>query len=870
MTATQSSWIGGWHATTDFFANGSLYIGLGQTLRGGNLTVEANVQRKAILAYTLQALSCKVTSSTTGANVTSLKLRKNTANGNMSVVLTSSVTGWIQDSTHTDSIAIGDLINEAFVGTSASPDCNIITTAVDVLGSSSAISEFTWSALGPTDANSYSLSGSTDTFTQLSGGTAAIGAGETTETDTSKMTVRAAGTYRGLQAALTTNTSGSSIKFHNNGATGNQTISPATATGTVVLTQDSTHTDSVLAGDKADYVFNAATHTMNTLWVGCTTVGAASKHDVFLSEQSQTTSIGTSDVFMATGGSWGTNPTQSQAQTPTIYALTISRLRIHVKTNSQSNATTFLGNTGGVNMTSTVAIGAGTTGVLEDTTHTDSIVSGHNINYQFKANAGTGTLIYDWAGALMDDGSNTGVVNGTGSGAPGTITLSGPTGAAKVSNTGRGAPGTITLSAPAGHATAGTGATGSGAPGTITLAAPTGTATGGAGATGSGAPGTITLSAPTGRAAAGATATGAPGTITTTAPAGRALGNGPRSTQAPVLAVGRGDSAARASQGAIMALSEVRPDAHASEAAILALGVVVPAAEVTQTAILSLVDVHPCGTRRADVWVITRRDGMVLGFTGHDQDLMFGEVVCHTCGSLTPSATESGSQIGHIGSVELDGILNSDLITEADLFGGLYDDALVEVWRIPWDDADTATPVRIAAGWAGSIQHGVQGFKIEVLGPGSRLGQQPLVKPYTPGCRWVFGSPAASGCGFDREGARLAGGVVSASNRAIFIAEGLVDPGSPFLWGDGLVRFTYGPNTGVELEVKQVDFGTGQVMLWIPAPFLPEPGDIFELLPGCPKTTDACHAYNRYLNYGGYPDVPGNDLIGQTPDAKYF
>lgn len=435
--STSSSWIGGWHSTTDYFVNGSLYVGLGQTLRGGSLSTEANVQRKAISAYTLQSLACQVTSSTTGANATSLKLRKNGANGNMSVTLTSSVTGWVTDGTHTDAIVAGDLINEAFVGVSSSPDCFLITTGVMILASAP-IAEFTWSALGPTDANSYSLSGSTDTFTQLSGGTAAAGAGETTETDTSKITVRAAGVYKGLQAALTTNTSGSSIKFHNNGSTGNQTISPATATGTVVLTQDSTHTDSVTAGDKPDYVFNAAGHTMNTLWVGLTVAGTASKQDVILSEQSGTTSIGTSDVFMSTGGSWGTNTSQTQARTPTLYALTFSRLRIHVKTNSQTNATTFLGNTGGVDMTETIALGAGTTGLLEDTTHTDSIVSGHNVNYMFRANAGTGTIIYDWAAALMDDGSSTGSSTETG-----TVSMAFG-GIAQSITGGRQEPGTIT------------------------------------------------------------------------------------------------------------------------------------------------------------------------------------------------------------------------------------------------------------------------------------------------------------------------------------------------------------------------------------------------------------------------------------------
>lgn len=425
--ATNSLVVGGWHATTDYFKNGNIFLAIGGTTRGGTLALEVNVQRKVLVAHSLTSLGCMVTSSSTGANVTSLKSRIGGANGNLNVTLTSSVTGWQQDTTHSDSIASTNLINIAFVGTSAAPDCFITQHAVTV-NATSPLSFLTWSSLEPTDANSYSLSGATNTFTQLSGGTAGVGAGETTETATSQIALRCPGTTKGLMAILTTNTTGSTITFRNNGVNGNQTISPGT-TAAGALTQDSTHTDAVISGDAADYVFNAGSHTMNTTLVGVEIVGTTSGQDLVTSEQSGTTSIGTSDVFMGIGNSWGTNATETQTQTKVPYACTGSRMRIHMVTNSRSVAMTMTSRVGAAAGNQTITISASTTGVLEDTTHSDTLAANSLINHKIASTGGTGSAIYNWAVLKLDDGSvaggstETGTITTTLSGISQTVTV---------------------------------------------------------------------------------------------------------------------------------------------------------------------------------------------------------------------------------------------------------------------------------------------------------------------------------------------------------------------------------------------------------------------------------------------------------------
>jgi uncharacterized phage protein (TIGR02218 family) len=331
------------------------------------------------------------------------------------------------------------------------------------------------------------------------------------------------------------------------------------------------------------------------------------------------------------------------------------------------------------------------------------------------------------------------------------------------------------------------------------------------------------------------------------------------------------DAFVAATQSALILLGEVQPETRASQSAVMMVGEIVPDVKATQSAILVLVDAQPCVSRRADVWIIERRDGERLAFTSHDLPVAFGGLTATPCASLTPTAIEQASEISGVGNMELQGLISSARITEADLFGGLYDDAFVEVWRVSWDPALPEPPVRMAAGWWGNLQHGEEGFSAEVLGPGSRLQQQALVQMVTPGCRRDFGSPQAElppgGCGVNRESYKVEGEVLAAANRARFTFS-FGAPGTAPQYANGLVRWLSGPNAGINCEVKTVDFGAGELVLWSPPPFLPNPGDDFDLLPGCDKLPETCKLYSNFINFGGFPDVPGTDAISETPDAK--
>lgn len=327
-------------------------------------------------------------------------------------------------------------------------------------------------------------------------------------------------------------------------------------------------------------------------------------------------------------------------------------------------------------------------------------------------------------------------------------------------------------------------------------------------------------------------------------------------------------------QGGIQVLTGIGVPIRITQGGIQVLAEIGVPIYITQAGLQVLADGVPCATIWADCWRITRKDGVIFRFTSLDIDYIWGSDTYRSCGSMLPSASQDAIAIGQVSNQELVGIFDDAGITEADIYGGLFNDAFVEVWRI--DTEGVETPRRTAAGWTGNLQHKTGSFNMEVVGPGARLDQQAIVQPYGPGCSWIFGSEE---CGADRESMKLSATVTSSLNRGVFTASqgGSSDDASSgegdggLQWANGLARWTSGKNAGLECEVKTAVFESGQISveLWELAGFRPEVGDTLELLPGCDLDFNGgCVVYGRRLNFGGFPGVPGQDAISETPDSK--
>ncbi|HEY7229432.1 MAG TPA: DUF2163 domain-containing protein [Pseudolabrys sp.] len=260
-------------------------------------------------------------------------------------------------------------------------------------------------------------------------------------------------------------------------------------------------------------------------------------------------------------------------------------------------------------------------------------------------------------------------------------------------------------------------------------------------------------------------------------------------------------------------------------------------------------------------WLITRRDGVMRGFTDHDDDVVVGSVNCRAGSGLTGS--EVTQKLGlAVDSSEISGALAGDTLNERDLAAGLYDAATVEIWLVDW--TEPALRLLLAKGALGEVRREGQAFTAEVRGLSDRLAQE-SGRLYTPTCSADLGD---AHCGIDLVNSifRGTGTVVGTSATSTFTASGL-DGFADGWFTAGKLTFIGGANAGLSVEVKDHRKGSDVAfVLWQP---MPEPivaGDTFVVSAGCDKRFETCRArFNNAVNFRGFPHIPGNDFIIAHP-----
>ena len=122
----------------------------------------------------------------------------------------------------------------------------------------------------------------------------------------------------------------------------------------------------------------------------------------------------------------------------------------------------------------------------------------------------------------------------------------------------------------------------------------------------------------------------------------------------------------------------------------------------------------------ATLWLLTRRDGVVLGFTDHDRPLTLHGVVCAPQTGLTPGAAKAELGPGP-GDAEVQGVLDAAALTEADIAAGLYDRAEIAAWRADWTAPD-ASGLELWRGRIAALERTGSGYVAHVAGPLAALG----------------------------------------------------------------------------------------------------------------------------------------------------
>ncbi|MBB5050539.1 putative phage protein (TIGR02218 family) [Afipia massiliensis] len=263
-------------------------------------------------------------------------------------------------------------------------------------------------------------------------------------------------------------------------------------------------------------------------------------------------------------------------------------------------------------------------------------------------------------------------------------------------------------------------------------------------------------------------------------------------------------------------------------------------------------------------WKLTRGDGVVQGFTDHDDDLVIAGVTYRAGTSFTSSEATSRFDLS-VDGAEIAGALSDEALLESDLAAGRYDAAAVESWLVDW--SDVSLRVLTARSTLGEVKREGQAFSAELRGLADQLSQQ-SGRLFTARCGADLGDAQ---CKFNlvAAGLQVEGSVTSTESTSTIVAAGL-DGFSEGIFTGGKLTWTSGANDGLSVEIKEHRTASGhaRLSLWQAMPEPVASGDAFVVTAGCDKRFATCRErFNNIVNFRGFPHIPGNDFVIASPDA---
>lgn len=260
-------------------------------------------------------------------------------------------------------------------------------------------------------------------------------------------------------------------------------------------------------------------------------------------------------------------------------------------------------------------------------------------------------------------------------------------------------------------------------------------------------------------------------------------------------------------------------------------------------------------------WKITRSDGVTLGFTDYDDQLSVDGLVYDAATGL--SGSEAVSEAGlAAGTMDIVGVLSSGRIEEADLLGGRYDNAYVDVYLVDWQQP--AAFVHLRRMLIGEITLTGDSFRAEMRSVASLLNNA-TGRNFVRHCDAELGDGR---CTFQLSAPdyQRSGTVTAFGDSTRFYASGL--NGHSANWFSlGALTWTAGANSGTTQIVRSSGAGTSAEIILRTAPSgTITVGDTFTVVAGCDKSFQTCcDKFSNSANFRGFPFMPGNDFVLSYP-----
>lgn len=359
---------------TNFAANRTRYNGLLNGLIGQSAT-ESEKQFTARTAGAITNLLVYVSANTITATST-IRTRKNGANGNNVLTIASSTTGEFEDTAHSDTVSAGDKFNYQSVTGATGTSMGVRLMKVEFAASSDTVK-----FLGTGNGAGFSTA-STSRFFPLAGQNGSFSSVE----DNVEWLVRTGGTLKNMCIRVSANARSTDTVYgsRKNGANGNLTVTvAASSTG---FFEDTSNSDTLASGDTANLHITTGTGTgsITTQLVKAEFLTTTSSWPM-VSGGISSAALGPSTTnYLAVEGDSGNNSTtEANNQIKTRLAFTARYMAMYLSFNgitAQSDITVRK-NGGDTGITASVA--SSTTGVFEDLTHSAAYVSTDTIVYKF-------------------------------------------------------------------------------------------------------------------------------------------------------------------------------------------------------------------------------------------------------------------------------------------------------------------------------------------------------------------------------------------------------------------------------------------------------------------------------------------------------
>lgn len=257
-------------------------------------------------------------------------------------------------------------------------------------------------------------------------------------------------------------------------------------------------------------------------------------------------------------------------------------------------------------------------------------------------------------------------------------------------------------------------------------------------------------------------------------------------------------------------------------------------------------------------WRLNRRDGIALGFTSHDRDLVIGGLTYRAAPGMLPSAVSLRDGL-EADAMDVTGALTAEALTAADLAAGRWDGAGVRLLVVDWTDPEGGQQL-LARGELGAVSIEDERFTAELKGPAAQLAM-PVAELTSPDCRAELGDKR---CRVDLAPLTIVTEIAAVIDGTTF--DVVEAGGSANGYAYGRLRWISGANSGLAAPILRSD-GV-RITLREPPAFSLAAGDRVEIVEGCDKLFATCRdRFANAENFRGEPHLPGNDLLTRYPGA---